>query len=383
MEIFEVSNNWATRKADERYISLQIMQNVAVQMKKESRQWLGNSKNIRFESIKDGNITFFVKGEKEGGKFKKATKFEMTDWSFQQLCNRIMCPATFMQRLSADTAVRCLNERAEDSESHQIQFLTRESPPSEGQAQGNFELRAATSEKYGRIWNADILDELVTRFGDGVTGRYKVPGEFDVNVPITQGNTTLYMSDRDMYVFLCDEQNRIELPNRRNGQRGNLARGFILWNSETGHKTFGVSTFYFDYVCANRIIWGAEAVQKIKMRHSKFAPEKFARDVLPGLQFFADGSMLGIETAIEEARKRTFEGPEVVSDVLVSKLGLTKKSADKVSMIHFMEEEKPIENWYDLTNGLTAFAKTIPFQAERVAIETQAGQILRSFAGNG
>ena len=35
-----------------------------------------------------------------------------------------------------------------------------------------------------------------------------------------------------MFVFLADEENRIELPNRRAGRFGAFARGFFVWNSE-------------------------------------------------------------------------------------------------------------------------------------------------------
>jgi hypothetical protein len=79
-------------------------------------------------------------------------------------------------------------------------------------------LRAATGPSYGRIWNADVVAQLVKRFGDGVTGQWKVPGEFGRDVEITKANTTLYAGDRDMFVFLADERNRIEVPNRRGGK---------------------------------------------------------------------------------------------------------------------------------------------------------------------
>jgi hypothetical protein len=45
-----------------------------------------------------------------------------------------------------------------------------------------------------------------------------VPGEFGQRVTVTQDNTTLFASDRDMFVFLADEENRIELPSRRAGR---------------------------------------------------------------------------------------------------------------------------------------------------------------------
>ena len=71
-----------------------------------------------------------------------------------------------------------------------------------------------------------------------------------------QDNTTLFASDRDMFVFLADEDNRIENPNRRAGRFGSFARGFFVWNSEVGKTTLGAGFFLFDYVCCNRIVWG-------------------------------------------------------------------------------------------------------------------------------
>ena len=366
----KVSRQWATRAPDERFTSLIEMRDVAAKRKHESRQQIISTKQLRFETADNDGIVAFVSGEKAGGKFVKAPRVELTNYAFGQVANRIKCPAEFMGRLPNKLAVANLNECAEHSKADKIQLLTREN--------GTKELRAATSEKYGRIWDADILTHMVEQYGDGITGRFRVPGEFGKAVTVTQNNTTLYMSDRDMFVFLCDEQNRVELPNRRNGEKGSLARGFYFWNSEVGAATFGVSTFYFDYVCCNRIIWGQEEVQQVKMRHSKFAPERFVQDVLPGLTMFTEGASVGITTAIENARKVTFEAPEIVSEMLQKKF--PKKVADKIAFMHMLEEEKPIENMYDLTNAMTAYARTVPFQDARVAIEIEAGKILKTFA---
>ena len=366
----KVSRQWATRAPDERFTSLIEMRDVAAKRKHESRQQIISTKQLRFETADNDGIVAFVSGEKAGGKFVKAPRVELTNYAFGQVANRIKCPAEFMGRLPNKLAVANLNECAEHSKADKIQLLTREN--------GTKELRAATSEKYGRIWDADILTHMAEQYGDGITGRFRVPGEFGTAVTVTQNNTTLYMSDRDMFVFLCDEQNRVDLPNRRNGEKGSLARGFYFWNSEVGAATFGVSTFYFDYVCCNRIIWGQEEVQQVKMRHSKFAPERFVQDVLPGLTMFTEGSSVGITTAIENARKVTFEAPEIVSEMLQKKF--PKKVADKIAFMHMLEEEKPIENMYELTNALTAYARTVPFQDARVAIEIEAGKILKTFA---
>jgi hypothetical protein len=87
---------------------------------------------------------------------------------------------------------------------------------------------------------ADVVDALVDRFGDGVSGSWRVPGEFGNRVAVTKGNTTLFASDRDMFVFLADEENRIELPNRRAGRMGSFAR--------LGAELYGVAVDEIDRI---------------------------------------------------------------------------------------------------------------------------------------
>src|SRR5207302_1489157 len=87
-------------------------------------------------------------------------------------------------------------------------------------------------------------------------------------------NTTLFASDRDMFVFLADEDRRIDIPGRRNGSGGSMARGFFVWNSEVGDKTLGLGFFLFDYVCKNRIVWGADQYTEIRIRHTKGAADR-------------------------------------------------------------------------------------------------------------
>jgi hypothetical protein len=79
---------------------------------------------------------------------------------------------------------------------------------------GESTIRAMTGPRYGRVWNDDVIAALMDRFGDGVTGDFRVPGVFGKAVQVDRENTTLYAGDRDMFVFLADEINRIELPGR-------------------------------------------------------------------------------------------------------------------------------------------------------------------------
>jgi hypothetical protein len=73
-----------------------------------------------------------------------------------------------------------------------------------------------------------------------------------------------------LFVFLADEENRIELPNRRAGRLGSFARGFFVWNSEVGKTTLGAGFFLFDYVCCNRIIWGADQYTELQADEANY-----------------------------------------------------------------------------------------------------------------
>jgi len=103
-------------------------------------------------------------------------------------------------------------------------------------------VRAFTSTTYGRIWDVDVV-HAVERINQD--GRWQVPLKTYGGQNSKQA-TTLYASDRDVFVFLVDEARPIEL----DGQT--YYRGFYTWNSEVGRQTFGLASFLYSYVCANR-----------------------------------------------------------------------------------------------------------------------------------
>ena len=110
-----------------------------------------------------------------------------------------------------------------------------------------------------------------------------------------------------MFVFLADEENRIELPGRRAGRSGSFARGFFVWNSEVGKTTLGAGFFLFDYVCCNRIIWGADQYTEVRIRHTKGAPDRWLEEVTPVLREYSQASAKPVVQAIEDARNKHVE----------------------------------------------------------------------------
>jgi hypothetical protein len=235
------------------------------------------------------------------------------------------------------------------------------------------ELRSVNGPGYGRVYDADVVDSLVERFGDGVNGSWRVPSEFGQRVAVTKQNTTLYASDRDMFVFLADEENRIEIPGRRAGRSGSFARGFFVWNSEVGKTTLGAGFFLFDYVCCNRIIWGADQYTEVRIRHTKGAPDRWFEEVAPVLKEYSEGSAKPVMQAIEDARSKNVE---LNLDAFLSNR-FSKSMVPAIKAIHEAEEGRPIETLWDVTVAATAHARSVKNTDKRLEIERAAGELLK------
>jgi hypothetical protein len=230
-----------------------------------------------------------------------------------------------------------------------------------------------TGPNYGRIWNATITQALVNQFGDGVTGKFRVPSEFgNLNAPITKQSTTLYASDRDMWVFLADEVNRIELPNRRNGKTGSLARGFFVSNSEVGAGTFILGQFLFDYMCGNHIIWGVEHFQELRIRHTSGAPDRYIEQARPAIMAMSNSSTTGLVDMLKSAQAKKVEN---VDEFLNARFSRSQTSAIKAA--HMADEQRPIETLWDVSTGITAYAREIQHTDDRVKLEREAGKVLK------
>ena len=73
---------------------------------------------------------------------------------------------------------------------------------------------------------------------------------------VSKDTTTLYASDRDVFVFLVDDLNPIEAGHLPDGSPDVFFRGLYAWNSEVGAKTLSIASFYLRAVCQNRMLWG-------------------------------------------------------------------------------------------------------------------------------
>lgn len=352
----QASNEWSNRPADERFENLHALQQQARFWKDHSRARVIASRQLQLAPVADQPNELVAVGP-------NGQPAALTNWSFGQVARLAGAPAGYLRTLHPTIAADCVNYGLHTRDVEDVGVLLSQN--------GKTVLRAATGPNYGRVWNADIVDRLVERFGDGINGQFRVPGEFKRRVEITKENTTLFASDRDMFVFLADEDHRIELPNRRNGESGSLARGFFVWNSEVGDCTFGIATFLFDYVCCNRIVWGAQEYKEIKIRHTAGAPVRFVDEVAPALQRYADSSTTSIVKALTDARQARIDNV----DAFLAKR-FSKSQAAAIKAAHVQDEGRPIETLWDAATGVTAYARDIKWQGDRVALERQAGEII-------
>lgn len=299
-----------------------------------------------------------------------------THWSFGQLCGMVGAPSGYMRQLPAPLAGINLQHGLLNHRAESIKTLET--------GDGEVELRAVTGPDYGRIWDHELVGAVRKIAGNG-TGdtRWKVPGVLDWGtmrhnpfVDVTKETTTLYASDRDVFVFLVDDTHPIEAGRLPNGEPDLYFRGFYTWNSEVGAKTLGMASFYLRGVCQNRNLWGVEGFEEIVIRHSKFAAQRFAYEAAPALTKFADSSPAGFIAGIKAAREQIVAKDDDDRETFLKKRGFTKPETAKIIETVLNEEGKKPESIFDFVQGITALARQKPHQDARLELETKAKKLM-------
>ncbi len=368
MELFQASRQWASRPSDERFTSLTDLLARCDTERARSASKVVSTRQIECRPVEADGIKSLELVSKQNG-----AAAAPTHWAFGQLSELAGAPAGYLRKLPAPIAADAINyglRFLREPEDMGL-LLTKGFTAPENGTLPSLAARAATGPRYGRIWNNDVVRSLVDRFGDGVTGDFKVPGEFGKDVPITKNNTTIYGSDRDIFIFLADEHNRVHMNNRRDGKSGSLARGFFVWNSEVGSGSIGAAFFLFDYACSNRIVWGAKEYREIRLRHSVSAPDRWLEQITPVLIEYSNSAAAPVEAALKSAQERKLDD---VKSFLRGRFsaGLT----EQIITAHAREEGRPVETLWDAVTGLTAHAKTLSFSDHRVDLERKAGAML-------
>ena len=368
------SSEWFNRPDDQRFLDLDSLLAATSRRRDASRVHIIDSTAVRVQASRDNAAVLTVTTP------HTEAPLSPTHWSFGQMASLVDAPAGYLRRLPGVLAAINLQHGFANHRAEQIKTLQLED--------GTTELRAVTGPQYGRIFDAELV-ECVQRIAGNGTGdsRWKIPGQIDwatsyynPNHPITKESTTLYASDRDVFMFLVDDRNPIEAGRLADGSPDLYFRGFYCWNSEVGSRTLGFASFYLRAVCQNRNIWGQEQFEQLTIRHSKNAADKFEKEARPALEAFADSSPGGFISGIQAARQRVVARSADDRRDFLRGRNFTEADTSKIIRAVLEEEGREPESIFDFVQGITAVAREIPRQDDRVEMERKAKKLFDKVA---
>ena len=273
-------------------------------------------------------------------------EFRLNEWSFTQLCNLARITKDTVNRLSTPTASQVFAETLPLS-GKPMQLLTTEN-----------QLRSVHGAAYTRLWNADLVS-LISEFAVDFTPPQEGGG----------GGTGLYCGEQDLFCFLIDPTGWAEI----GGQA--FAPGFFVWNSEVGKRSVGVSTFWFQKVCANHIVWDATEVVEVSRKHTAGVGHALAdiRRTLETLVAKRDARRDGFVRVMEKAMSERLgsDAEETLTQLL--KNGIPKGLAKQALEIARQQGGFTI---FSLVDALTRIAGQQVNAGDRLDIDARAAQLL-------
>jgi len=360
-----VSSQWFNRPDDQRFLNLDDLAAHVKARSDNSVQTIVDVNHIRVHASMNNPEKLSL--EYHG------MEVEPTHWAFGQLASLAGAPAGYLRKLPSTVAGINLQYGLQNLRTENAKLYYNED-----------QLLAATGTEYGRVHDYELVEAVQRIAGNGVGDtRWKVPGVIDWNTSMynpfvnpTKDTTTLYASDRDVFMFLVDDTHPIEIGKLKNGDPDLMFRGFYVWNSEVGSKTLGISTFMLRGVCANRNIWGQQDKQSMTIRHSKNAPQRFASEVGPALIEYSNQSTLGVISDINKAKSTIVATNDDERFQWLGKQGFNAKQAKKIIDTVIQEEDTKPRSIWDFVQGVTAVARNIKHTDDRLDMEKLGGKLM-------
>jgi len=375
------SSQWASRPADQRFWDLKSLREACELSRKGSQVSRVKYADLR-ATVVDGDLAIVS---------PKGNPAHLTHYAFGQLAGSVGAPAGYLRGLPVSTAAECLNvglakKTEENGLDRDLLFHKN----------GGLTLRASLSERYARVWDADVCDHLEILEENGwrvPCGRtppgYKgptraataadiLPGQIWMDVGTQIAPSGLYASDHDLFYFGAASDRVI-------GKGSNtLMRGVFVRNSEVGDSSLVFTFFLMQAVCGNHIVWGAQGVHEVRVRHTGSNPMgKALREFDIELRKYRDGAAEE-ERGIEAARKLVLGATK--EEVLSALTKYTKTHSIPLSQQRLAEgyaTAEKHEDWYGNPRtlwanvaGLTHASQSIGFADDRATVDRAAGKLL-------
>lgn len=377
-QLMQANYEWATRPDDERFGSLDEMY---------LDSWEKNNRS-RTQNIETSDLEVIPVGTQLRLKTPSGD-LRFNHHSFRQTCTRLGIPASYMAQLKPELAARNLNDGIErmGGLGKDAQIYRQESE------NGVDRLLALTSQKYTRINNHDIIAAIKQMPGNwtsplsmlkpGEKGRPATAEDLKYGSNLQVGEQVslkraLYAGDQDMFAFMVDNDRRIN-----DGTEGGLGRGFFVSNSQVGLSTLSATRFFYRFICRNNIIWGAQDVVTISVKHIGNAQDrwnKYFAALGTQMKHYAESSAQDDEQMIRRAKACTpARNLEEMQDLLFAEKGLLSKRqvADSYELAsrHEDTDGNPNSIW-GITQGITRLSQMTGFADERVKLDMAARDVL-------
>lgn len=412
-DLHDAHRQWANRPADERYWTIADALSATQHHKETAREVVFQWKDCALQPTDDGKEIALC--------LPDGTQATLTNYSAKQLCQDVGAPHAYLSKLPTELAVACL----EDGMARTLATVNKRGEPKSANAlvhqNGHTKLRSITSDKYARFWNCEVFEALEPLTDAGwrtpparPTGPndprsrraepadcLKRSGEFWGTVKPGEwiAPAGIYASDHDMFAFLINEDMRID-----DGTPDGLARGFFVSNSEVGAGALKLKAFWYRDVCSNHIVWGAEHVVEVNVRHVgtwDSIREKFKVQVRGALDSFTSASLADAQAVINRAREfmLTTESDPVkarkdVLHALISgvsggrtlkpasgiSVGMFDKAIDYAIQFQDIDHVHPFSLW-GCVNGLTRYSQSADVGAdyadERARVDSLTAKLMK------
>lgn len=357
---------WASRPADERFNSMEALEEACALSREQSAETRRPLESTRIVVRETGELAL------AWGK----RLLRMTHWSFDQLSKLVDVPAHYLRRCPSELARDNLNNGIATFEerARNRNMLVRNSSATDALI-----LRAITTDSdeskrnYHRVWNVDLVRE-VRRLQSLYPQWQPAPAAYD-------GSRGLYASDRDLFMFLVDNDRRIfeKDPN------GGFSRGFFLRNTEEGNGSLWFQCFCYSYICGNHFVWEASNVITVKTKHVGDVSERAFDLIGKQLAIESGKSAREDEARITKAQNTVLGATREEVLLTVNSLRWPELPQKVVGASYIIAEQNediygnPHSVW-GFVNGLTQYSRDLPFADERNKFDKVAGKVLAKFA---
>lgn len=386
MNLFQASRQWAERPADERFWSLAEMLGVTQGYAKEAAE---AKVNLGRMNVQPRENDLVLVGE-------TGSEARFSNWAFKQMCGRLGAPSQYLATIKPETAAQCLNDGLANLEGDQ-----RESKVL-FHKNGTLLARAFTSDEYARIWNWQVIERLVNLEQDGwrvpparpafdnqpgarpakigdVLRNNKGGNGLGIKVGDMIAPAGLYASDHDMFVFMVNEDNRLE-----DGSPGGLGRGFFVSNSEVGAAAFKITKFLYRFVCGNHIVWDASEVEELRIRHVGMNDRRFGHRMAFTLRKYAESSATDDQRRITTAKGFILgKDKDEVIDKLFGRRILPRKTLEAAYDAACLDADagnnSSPNTAYGMVQGITALSQSLAggYMDKRMDMDVAAGKVLQ------